>query len=92
MDLRGVYSGVMQFHGNLVLHDPVGEKWERKKKSGKHPTFAIPSPVQPPLRLMFDISMFSYQNEEKKNRQIIIERQRINQYIQSLDIYSKPSN
>ena len=78
--------------GNPVLHDPVGEKWDRKKKSGKRPTFAVPSPVQPPLRLVFDISMFSYQNEEKKNRQIIIERQRINQYIQSLDIYSKPSN
>ena len=26
--------------GNLVLHDPVGEKWERKQKSGKHPTFS----------------------------------------------------
>ena len=46
--------------GNPVLHDPVGEKWDRKKKSGKHPTFAVPSPVQPPLRLVFDILMFSY--------------------------------
>ena len=62
--------------GNLVLHDPVGEKWDRKKKNGKHPTFTVPSPVQPPLWLVFDILLFSYQNEIKKatdNRLIIIE-------------------
>ena len=52
--------------GNLVLHDPVGEKWDRKKKSEKHPTFAVLSPVQPPLRLVFDILMVSYQNEEEE--------------------------
>ena len=64
-----VTLGCIIITGNLVLHDPVGEKWERKKKSGKHPTFAIQSPVQPPLRLMFDILMFSYQKVEKINRE-----------------------
>ena len=46
------------------------EKWERKIKSGKHPTFAVPTPVQPPLQLMFDILMFSYQNEERNKKRI----------------------
>ena len=42
-------------------------RWEKSgkgKKSGKHPTFTVPSPDQPPLRLMFDILMFSYLNRK----------------------------
>ena len=41
-----------------------GRKVGKEKNSGKHPTFAIPSPDQPPLRLMFDILMFSYLNKK----------------------------
>ena len=48
--------------GKLVVWGPVGEKWEDRKKVGDLPLFSIPSPVQPPLALMFDISIFSYQN------------------------------
>ena len=47
--------------GKMVVFRPVGEKWEERKKMGDLPLFAIPSPVQPPLALMFDISIFAYQ-------------------------------
>ena len=38
------------------------DKSGKRKKSGRPPTFfTVPSPVQPPLGLMFDILIFSYQ-------------------------------
>ena len=74
------------YSGNLVLHDPVGEKSERKKKkSGKHPTFDVPSPVQPPLQLMFDIFMFSSKNIRQINQLSLKDK-----WLPSLDIYSQP--
>ena len=40
---------------------PGGRKVGREKKLGDLPLVSIPSTVQPPLRLMFDILIFSYQ-------------------------------
>ena len=38
------------------------DKSGKRKKSGRPPTFfTVPSPVQPPLGLIFDILIFSYQ-------------------------------
>ena len=50
-----------RYPGKLVVYGLVGEKWEEKKKLGDLSLFAIPSPVQPSLGLMFDILIFKYQ-------------------------------
>ena len=75
-----------QHSNNFILHSKCFQKqsslgnpvymtrWEKsgigRKKRGKYPTFAVPSPDQPPLRFVIDILLFSYKKfgEEKKHR------------------------
>ena len=59
-----VISQYIQIMINYLANWQYLSQWEKsgnRRKSWRPPTFSIHSPVQPPLGLMFDIFIFSYQ-------------------------------
>ena len=52
---------------HMLANTQYVARWDKsgkRKKSGIPPTFfTVPSPVQPPLGLIFDILIFSYTNK-----------------------------
>ena len=56
----------MTLYGNLVLHDPVGEKWERKKKVGSIPLLPSRAPSNHPCGLCLIYQCFHTKIKKKK--------------------------